>query len=147
MRFCRPQFRTFQSMAVIVAALALQGCGLFSSESESPATQDMEISVKFQDVHRCSRISPEITIVNPPKGTTGYDVRLVETHGLDEVVLGGGSWAEDGSGLIPEGAMTGHYRGPCPPKGESRKYIYVVGAKQGQNPQPLAVRVYALDLD
>ena len=138
-----PGFFKAQGLAVVLTVLLLQGCGLFGGEQEAPNESGMEISVKFQDVHRCSRISPEIMIVNAPKGATVYDVRLIENQGLEEIVLGGGTWSEDGSGIIPEGALTGHYSGPCPPKGQSRKYIYVVSARHAQNPQPLAVRVYS----
>ena len=120
----------------------LQGCGLLSSDSgDDGQNAAMEVSVNIQDVHRCSRISPEIVIRNPPKNTAFYDVRLIEKKGAEETFFGGGSWGEDGSGVIPEGALTRHYRGPCPPDGESREYIFVVAAREGKNPQPLLVRI------
>lgn len=132
---------------MFLTSLGLQGCGFFSSEEPTRDDQGMGITVKFQAVHRCSRISPEILVTNPPKGTTVYDVRLIEEQGEGETFLGGGSWSEDGSGLIPEGALTTHYRGPCPPQGQSRKYIYTVSAREGQNPQPLAVRIFTMNVE
>ena len=143
----KSQIFKIQLMLIFVISLYLQGCGLFGDKKSDEETPDMEVTVNFQDVHRCSRISPEIMIKNPPKGTTSYDVRLIETNENDEIVLGGGTWADDGSGVIPEGALTAHYRGPCPPQGQTRKYVYVVGAKKGQNPQPLAVRVSMVVLE
>ena len=142
--------RAYRVLALFVAASFLQGCGFFSSESSEDASssgQGMEISVKFQGVHRCSRISPEIVVANAPTGTTVYDVRLIEANGVEEEFFGGGSWSEDGSGIIPEGALTTHYRGPCPPRGEKRKYVYVVSAREGKNPQPLAVRVQSMEIE
>ena len=68
-------------------------------------------------------------------------MRLVE-YGDEERFFGGGTWANDGSGVIPEGGLTRHYRGPCPPAGESRDYAFVVSAMSKDNIQPLAVRLY-----
>ena len=130
-------------LALCASFLALQGCGIFS---DSDAAQDnepsMQIVVQLQDLHLCSVISPEIQVHNPPKGTTMYDVRLFERNGESEVLLGSGSWVEDGSGIIPEGALTGRYRGPCPPDGKRREYVFVVSAHKGDETQPLAVRLF-----
>ncbi len=101
----------------------------------------MAVTVDFRDVHRCSRISPEIIISNPPRGTDSYVVRLVE-YGDTERILGGGSWREDGNGTIPEGALTNHYVGPCPKEGATTQYSYFVSAMTDGDPQPLEVRVY-----
>ena len=128
--------------------LPLQGCGLFGGSEDSPAvSQTMEVTVNMQDLHRCSVISPEIQVVNPPQGTKLYDVRLFERNGQEEVFLGGGSWVEDGTGLIPEGALTGRYRGPCPPEGKKREYFFVVSALASEDSQPLAVRLYKIELE
>lgn len=121
--------------------LALCACG--GKEVAQPQEQ-MAIAVDFREVHRCSRISPEITVAYAPKGTKFYDVRLVE-EGANERFLGGGTWAEDGSGLIPEGALTRHYVGPCPPKDRETIFTYVVSAMEKENGQPLAVRLYKFD--
>lgn len=102
------------------------------------------ISVDFREVHRCSRISPEITVAYAPYGTKFYDVRLVE-GGDNERFLGGGSWPEDGSGIIPEGALTRHYTGPCPPENRKTEYIYVVSAMEEGSNQPLEVRLFKFD--
>ena len=134
-------------IALLAGILPLTGCGLFGSGNTQEEERSMEISVQFQDVHRCSRISPEIKITNPPQGTTSYDVNLVEEYGTEKNILGGGSWAEDGSGIIPEGALTVHYRGPCPPQGQTRKYTYVVAARKDKDPQPLVVRVYEVPIE
>ena len=72
-----------------------------------------------------------------------FDVRLVEYTGdSQELFLGGGSWDNDGSGVIPEGGLTRHYRGPCPPTGSPRDYAFVVSAMHRGNMQPLSVRIY-----
>ncbi|MCR5813355.1 MAG: MbtF [Desulfovibrio sp.] len=131
------------------AACGLPGCGALSDEADQPnqSSVHMEISVELQDMHRCSMISPEIRVFNAPKGTTVYDVRLLEINGQEEKSLGGGSWPEDGSGIIPEGAFTGRYRGPCPPDGLSHKYTFIVAARRGDDVQPLAVRLFNFELE
>lgn len=111
-------------------------------DSPSPrANEAMTIAVDFREIHRCSRISPEITVAYAPKGTKFYDVRLVELGERDRL-LGGGTWREDGSGLIPEGAMTRYYTGPCPPADRRVEYMYVVTAMESETAQPLAASLY-----
>ncbi|MGE9985970.1 MbtF [Desulfovibrio sp. SGI.169] len=121
----------------LFAALLLPACSAKEAERE----QGMSIVVSLRDVHRCSRISPEIAVADMPAGTRSFDVRLVE-YGDEERFFGGGSWLNDGSGVIPEGGLTRHYRGPCPPAGESRDYAFVVSAMGKDSMQPLAVRLY-----
>ncbi len=106
----------------------------------------MEVQVVFLDVHRCSLISPEIQVRNAPSGTTSYKVRLLERIDNRDQLLGEGSWRDDGTGVIPEGALTGHYKGPCP-AGEDKTYIYEVKAMSGNNPNPLAVAYQFITLE
>lgn len=115
------------------------GCAWFGDSLEQPET--MTINVDFREVHRCSRISPEIKVAYAPAGTKFYDVRLIE-YGNEERILGGGTWSEDGSGVIPEGALTRHYIGPCPPADKEVEYAYIVTAMESENSQPLEVRLY-----
>lgn len=122
----------------LFAALFLSACAAKDAEDEQAG---MTITVTLRDLHRCSRISPEILVANAPDGTRTFDVRLVE-YGDEERFFGGGSWDNDGSGVIPEGGLTRHYRGPCPPAGQSRDYAFVVSAMGKDNLQPLAVRLY-----
>ena len=124
-------------MPALFAALLLPACAAKEVEEE----QGMSIAVTLRDVHRCSRISPEILVTDMPAGTESFDVRLVE-YGDEERFFGGGTWANDCSGVIPEGGLTRHYRGPCPPAVESRDYAFVVSAMSKDNIQPLAVRLY-----
>ena len=126
-------------LAIFAFCAGLVACAGKDAETEQEPT--MTINVDFQEVHRCSRISPEITVAYAPKGTKFYDVRLVE-RGEQERFLGGGVWQEDGSGVIPEGALTRHYTGPCPRGDKQLEYTYVVTAMENENSQPLAVRLF-----
>ena len=117
----------------------VSGCA--SQDATVDEEPGMTVNVDFREVHRCSRISPEITVAYAPHGTKFYDVRLVE-QGNQERFLGGGTWQEDGSGLIPEGALTRHYTGPCPPADRKVEYVYVITAMENENSQPLAVRLF-----
>lgn len=126
--------------ASFIVIICLASCA--GQESENPPIpEDMVLSVDFLERHICSRVSPEITVAYAPKGTKFYDVRLVE-YGETERFMGGGSWSEDGTGLIPEGALTRHYQGPCPKKNQRTEYAFVVAAMEAANSQPLAVRIY-----
>lgn len=127
---------------LLIAAVCLCGpCACADKNVVEEPEETMTVNVDFGEVHRCSRISPEITVAYAPKGTKFYDVRLVE-NGEQERFLGGGRWNEDGSGIIPEGALTRHYMGPCPPRDKSIEYTYVVTAMESENAQPLAVRLF-----
>lgn len=119
--------------------LCFGGCA--QKQDDNTTSQEMEITVDFSEVHLCSRISPEMTVAYAPAGTKFYDVRLVEL-GEMERFLGGGLWPNDGTGTIPEGALSRHYTGPCPPKDKKIEYQYIISALDKEDGQPLAVRFY-----
>ena len=124
----------------LCAAALLPAC---ASKETQEVPDGMSVTVTLRDVHRCSRISPEIQVAQAPGSTEYYDVRLVEFTGdSQELFLGGGTWNNDGTGVIPEGGLTRHYRGPCPPSGQARDYAFVVSAMSRQSTQPLSVRLY-----
>lgn len=134
---------------LLVSVFCLGGC----SSADSTADQDMYVTVNFSDLHRCSRISPEIAIYNAPRETQYYEVRLT-TADTPAQFLGGGRWKcsgrnEDNADVIPEGALVNSYRGPCPPstKPGPHQFRYVVSAMSSQSETPLAVRSYTLVLD
>ena len=110
----------YRAPLLLGATLMLSACGLWQDSSEPPAQPetppDMQVDVKLRALHRCSRISPEMVVTNVPKGTDYFDVRLLENE-PQERLLGGGNWENDGTGIIPEGALTLVYTGPCPPAG------------------------------
>lgn len=55
------------------------------------------LPLPLRDVHRCSRISPEIQVAQTPASTDYYDVRLMEfTSDSQEMFLGGGLWNDNG---------------------------------------------------
>ncbi len=128
----------------LLGTLLLAGCG--SDPTPPPAAsieRNMEISVDLHELHRCSRISPEIEIAEPPKGTTSFEVVLEDVDDNNRN-HGGGVWqpehiSEDA--IIVEGALTKYYTGPCPPADQSRVYQYVVKALD-VNKQLLGVGKY-----
>ena len=124
----------------LLAAALLPAC---ASKETQEIPDGMAVTVTLREVHRCSRISPEIQVAQTPGSTDYYDVRLVEfTSDGQDLFLGGGEWNNDGSGIIPEGGLTRHYRGPCPPAGQPRNYAFIVSAMNRQNMQPLSVRLF-----
>lgn len=125
----------------LCALAMLAGCA-GQEEPQPQAEQQMIIGVELRPVHRCSRISPEMTVAYAPSGTKFYRVRLMEYADGGERFIGGGDWNADGTGLIPEGALTTHYMGPCPPDGQTRDYAYVISAMSVEGEPPLAVSTY-----
>lgn len=86
---------------------------------------DMTVSFKFDKSSKCSRTSPEIKVENIPAGTVAFKVKLRD---LDVSWRhGGGEVANDGTGIIPKGALTDGYNGPCPPDGW-HTYRFIVKA-------------------
>lgn len=120
----------------------ISACGCAEKEDTPSTPPEMEISVDFKQVHYCSRISPEITVAYAPHGTKFYNVRLVENQNGNERFLGGGLWPADNTGIIPEGALSQHYTGPCPKANQRTEYVYVISAQETPESQPLAVRFY-----
>ncbi|MEG2173721.1 MAG: MbtF [Desulfovibrionaceae bacterium] len=104
----------------VLIAVLLAGCA-------SRQDDGMGAELQLRAMHRCSRVSPEIDLVNVPSGTTRFDVKLEDVNDLRKF-HGGGSWAHDGSNIIPEGALTRHYMGACPPMGQVGTYQYVISA-------------------
>lgn len=131
-------------LPLFLATLLLTACA--AKEDADDVQDGMTISVSLRDVHRCSRISPEIQITGIPAGTTHFDVRLVE-YGDEENFFGGGTWPNDGTSAIPEGRPDQALPRPCPPAGQSRDYAFVVSAMGGNTIQPLAVRLYRFTQD
>lgn len=138
------RYASFLIPLLALPAMLLLGACASRDEAATPIEENMQVSVDFREIHRCSRISPQITVAYAPKGTKFFDVRLVEL-GDSERFLGGGQWNLDETGIIPEGALTRHYTGPCPPKDKVTEYAYIVSAMESENGQPLAVRVNRFD--
>lgn len=131
---------------IFVGLMSIYLIGCSEKSQDVTAEPEMEIAVDFQEVHLCSKISPEMKVAYAPRGTKFYDVRLME-NGQAERYLGGGRWVEDGTGLIPEGVLTRHYSGPCPPKNQKVSYSYIITAMESENSQPLATRIYRFTPD
>lgn len=130
-------------MRALLFLCALLMCGCAVGQSSPPSGMDVDVILRA--VHRCSRISPEIHIFGVPDQTASFDVRL-EDRSNPRKFHGGGTWKNDGTGIIPEGALTRHYIGACPPAGTPRSYQYVVIA-QDVNNVPLSARIFVFEQD
>lgn len=112
----------------------------------------MHVAVNFGDVHRCSRISPEIAVYNPPAGTEWYEVRVAvegdRSRYLSASKCRAGSVNEEGADIIPEGGLSASYRAPCPSgSGRDRIFRFTVLAMKSGSSQPLASSDFVLTLD
>ena len=126
----------------LVAVMGLSGCG----GKDVPQDNRMHVFTEIHDMHRCTRISPEIKVTNPPADTGYYSVRLDRVGEISRY-QGGGTWrfngvVEEGINTIPEGALTQNYRGPC----ESGRYRLTVSALKRGESEPLDVSSYTFDV-
>lgn len=89
---------------------------------------EMQVSFTWDGIKPCTHDSPEIRVTQIPDGTATLQVQL-----KDRTLLpyngGGGEVENDGSGIIPAGALTIGYNGPCPTPGERHQYEFWVMAK------------------
>ncbi len=130
----------------LLSAVSLSGCA--SHDYADGST--MDVSVDISSMHRCSRISPEIEIADAPRTAVSFDVTLEDMSDAKRM-HGGGTWqahnaehTSDEDIIIPEGALTRFYTGPCPPAGTERMYQYIVKALDANN-NVLAVRKYTFE--
>jgi len=92
-------------------------------------TQELAVSFTWDNIERCSRTSPEIQLAAIPAGTETFNIKLKDLD-VPKWNHGGGSVSNDGSGIIPSGALKSGYNGPCPPSG-SHRYRFTVKALDG----------------
>ena len=119
--------------AVILAALFIltAGCANNPNQIKIPkAAAKMGVDFSWQGIQACTHQSPEIRVSNVPEGTEELRVKL-KNISLPEWNQGGGKVKYDGSGVIPAGALTLGYNGPCPPGGRN-KYEFSVMAVDAQ---------------
>ena len=98
------------SMVIILSAIMFLLPSIISS---SAMADEFDITFKFERKHKCSSTSPKITLSNIPEGTQTFKAKLVDHD--NPFNHGGGTVANDGSGVLGEGALTEGYAGPCPP--------------------------------
>ena len=134
---------------VLLGSSLLAGCAASNTPDEPEGTR---VEVNFGDRHRCSRISPEITVYNPPRGTSYYEVRVSLVGSSPERYIGGGRWVfgglnSDGADIIPEGGLLNMYRSPCPSNLSEKTYRYTVYCMSKDSSQPLAISDYLITLE
>lgn len=113
--------QTAKAIPALAAALMIAWSPLTVAQA-----QDLTVDFKFDASSKCSNTSPEIRVGNIPDGTVAFKVRLRDRNapGYNH---GGGQVPNDGSGIVPKGALKERYKGPCPPSG-SHTYVFTVKA-------------------
>ena len=95
---------------IFATALIITGCQT-AKDAKNLAT--LGVDFKFETRHRCNGDSPQFNISKIPSGTGFLDFHMIDiSNGNNH---GGDTIKYSGSGKIPEGALGGSYRGPCPP--------------------------------
>lgn len=111
-------------MKVLITALIAATVLMVGLPVQAQAS-DLEVMFQFEARHRCSKLSPEITVGNVPEGTKSFKVKMIDFQAR-KYKHGGGTVENDGSGKIAEGALKS-YKGPCPPSGK-HTYQFTVKA-------------------
>lgn len=115
--------------AFAIMAMLIMGCAKDPNRIVIPRQAvDMKVAFSWDGIDPCTHVSPEIQVTQIPDGTAQLQVRLRDVN-QPEYNHGGGSVANDGSGIIPAGALTVGYNGPCPPFGSRHQYEFSVMAK------------------
>ena len=122
-------------LLVLVVALAT-GC------AKKPEAELPTLTVLALALEHCSRNSPEFRIGNVPAGTASFEVRLRDLSAM-EALHGGGTYRNNGTGVIPEGALRNRYIGPCS-KESLHRYEFTVIARDAAG-KALAEGVYAFN--
>ena len=122
----------FACLALTVALLV--GCAK-KQEAELP-----KLTVLALAQEHCSRKSPEFRIGNVPASTEIFEVRLRDLDVM-ETRHGGGTYRNNGKGVIPEGALRNGYVGPCS-RESFHRYEFAVTARNASG-RALAEGVYA----
>ncbi len=117
-------------LAALLMLLAVAGCAKSQNEKKIEIPKraaKLEVSFSWAGIAPCTHESPEIRVSGIPSATTQFKVRLIN---LSQPTWnqGGGEAANDGSGVIPAGALTIGYNGPCPPPDKRQKYEFEVMA-------------------
>ena len=122
-------------MLMISCMILISGCvstqkSPYATEI-SPNASELVVDFSWAGTKVCGFLSPEITVTNIPAGTMFLEVTLKD---LDVIGVnhGGGRIENNGSGIIPAGALTDRYMGPCPPPDRSHSYQFTVNAVNGE---------------
>ena len=117
-------------MRKAIILLIVLGVGCINCSNEDPDSNIPKIGIDFNwpNGQECfDKRSPGITIKKIPEGTQSFSVTLYDRSNRRD--HGGGTVAYEGKSIIPEGAVTGTYEGPCPPGwGASPDYELTVTA-------------------
>ena len=129
--------RLLSPLAIMALAVALTtGCAK-KPESELP-----RLTVLALAVEHCSKNSPELRIGNVPPGTASFEVSLRDLNSTADI-HGGGTYRNDGTGVVPEGALKNRYAGPCS-RNSLHRYEFAVLARDASG-KALASGVYAFN--
>jgi phosphatidylethanolamine-binding protein (PEBP) family uncharacterized protein len=110
-------------LGVIAVSFLVFSC---AGTKTSPNAVNLGVNFNLEPKHKCSSVSPKITVSNIPAGTKELKVVLIDRD-VPTWNHGGGILSYKGSGVIPEGALKSGYNGPCPPSG-SHTYEFKVKA-------------------
>lgn len=88
-------------------------CANCSNEKPDPNISKINIDFNWPNDSKCfDKRSPAITLKEIPENTKSFSVTLYDRS--NRVDHGGGTVHYEGKNIIPEGAVTGTYEGPCP---------------------------------
>ncbi|HEV7259465.1 MAG TPA: phospholipid-binding protein [Bosea sp. (in: a-proteobacteria)] len=85
-------------------------------------------SFTWSGIGACGGTSPAFTIRSAPKGTASLRFAMRD-YDAPNFRHGGSTVGYDGKGRVAQGAIS--YVGPCPPPGQTHRYIWTIEAVDG----------------
>jgi phosphatidylethanolamine-binding protein (PEBP) family uncharacterized protein len=120
-------------ISILTAAIIIaSACAKNQNQIKIPEdAARMTVAFSWEGVQPCTHASPQIQVSDIPEGTRSFQVKLTNLE-VPAWNQGGGKAPNDGSGIIPAGALNIGYNGPCPPPKQRYKYEFLVLALDDQ---------------
>ncbi len=115
-----------QTWILVAGVIAVAGCSTAESVP-TPKLPPLTADFAWKPSDKCSTVSPAIHVSDFPASTNYFYVQLHDRD-MPKLSLGGGSVANDGSGVLPEGALKNAYVGACPTGSSPHRYYFDVRA-------------------
>ena len=119
--------KRYPMLLIAVVLMLAVGCAKNQNQIKIPKdAAKLIVEFSWKGIQACTHDSPEIRVSDVPEGTEALRIYLKDID-VPAWNHGGGKVKHDGSGIIPAGALSIGYNGPCPPKGR-HKYEFSVMA-------------------
>jgi len=106
----------FKLLSVVGLCVVVSGC---QTTKMADNVADLKIDFSWDNIEKCTRISPAFKIDNIPPGTKKLSFNMIDIQ-VPAYPHGGSVIEYTGGNEIPQGAID--YTGPCPPSTHTYKW-------------------------